>query len=111
MRVPLGDYGANAAALVLCTVANTVAHRRVTFAGADPSTRTAVLGAAAVLLTSLAFTTAGLAVADWLVPASLAVQVGALLVATGLAALVRFVLLRAWVFRAHCRSVVAIPGR
>jgi putative flippase GtrA len=111
LRAPLGDYGANAVALVLCTVANTVAHRRVTFAGADPSARTAVLGAGAVLLTSLAFTTAGLAVAGWLAPASLAVQMGALLVATGLAGLVRFVLLRAWVFRAHRRSTTALPGR
>jgi len=63
------------------------------------------------LLTSLAFTTAGLAVAGWLAPSSLAVQVGALLVATGLAGLVRFVLLRAWVFRAHRRSATALPGR
>ncbi|HEX4082142.1 MAG TPA: bifunctional glycosyltransferase family 2/GtrA family protein [Acidimicrobiales bacterium] len=110
LRAPLGDYGANAAALVVCTVANTVAHRRVTFAGADPSAGTAVLGATAVLLTSLAFTTAGLAVAGWLAPASLAVQLGALLVATGLAGLVRFVLLRAWVFRAHRRSATATPG-
>ena len=111
LRAPLGDYAANVAALVLCTVANTVAHRRLTFAGADPPARTAVLGAAAVLLTSLAFTTAGLAVAGWSAPASLAVQVGALLVATGLAGLVRFVLLRAWVFRAHRRSATALPGR
>ncbi|HEY1734030.1 MAG TPA: glycosyltransferase, partial [Acidimicrobiales bacterium] len=75
LRATLGDYAANAAALVVCTVANTYAHRRVTFAGADPSAGIAVLGGAAVLLTSLAFTTAGLAVAGWLAPASLAVQV------------------------------------
>ena len=36
---------------------------------------------------------------------------GPLLVATGLAGLVRFVLLRAWVFRAHRRSATATPAR
>jgi hypothetical protein len=39
----------------------------------------------------------------------LAAQLAALLVATALAALVRFTILRAWVFRAHLRSVAARP--
>jgi putative flippase GtrA len=106
----LGPYGANLAALVLCTVANTVAHRRFTFAGRGPrSGRTALAGGAAVLGTSLVLTTAALAVAQAVVPGSTLAQLVALVAATAVAAAVRFVLLRAWVFHARDRRPVPSP--
>ncbi len=110
LRGPLGAQAANAASLVVCTVANTAAHRRVTFAErGSPSWRTWIAGTAAVLATSLAFTSAALAVADALDPTSVALEVAVLLVATALAALVRFVLLRAWIFSNYRRRVDRRP--
>ena len=111
LRGPLGPYGANAAALALCTVANTYAHARVTFAGGRPRPADAVSGGLAVLLTSLALTSAALGLVGWLVPSSLGAQVVALLVATAAAGLVRFVVLRAWVFRTYRRSPALPPVR
>jgi putative flippase GtrA len=103
---PLGAYGANAVALVICTLGNTAAHRWITFANQGRlGVRAALAGIAAVLATSLVFTMAGLAIANLLAPGSVGVEVVALLVASGFAALVRFVLLRAWVFRTHLRAL------
>jgi putative flippase GtrA len=98
----LGPFGANVVALAACTAANTVVHRRFTFAGRGPaSRRTEVLGTASVLATSLVLTTLALAAAGALRPGSTVVQLVALVAATAVAAAVRFVLLRAWVFHAR----------
>jgi putative flippase GtrA len=79
-----------------------VVHRRFTFAGRGPaSRRTEVLGTASVLATSLVLTTLALAAAGALRPGSTVVQLVALVAATAVAAAVRFVLLRAWVFHAR----------
>jgi len=64
---PLGAYGANAVALVICTLGNTAAHRWITFANQGRlGVRAALAGIAAVLATSLVFTMAGLAIANLL---------------------------------------------
>ncbi|HVX21507.1 MAG TPA: dolichyl-phosphate beta-glucosyltransferase [Acidimicrobiales bacterium] len=102
LRGPLGPYGANAAALVLSAAANTWAHGRLAFAGGRPRLADVVAGGLAALLTNLALTTAALGLVGWLAPSPTA-QLAALVAATAVAALVRFTLLRAWVFRAHLR--------
>jgi putative flippase GtrA len=95
-----GRFGANAIALTVCTAANTAVHRRYTFARRGrPSSRNLVLGGLAVLATSMGVTSAALALVDragvswWLVA-------GALVAANGAAAVVRFLFLRGWMFRA-----------
>ena len=104
LRGALGPYAANAAALAACTVVNTTVHGRITFGGASrigPSTL--LLGAGAVLATTLSLTSVALLVARALAPASTIAQVSALIVATAGAALARFIVMRAWIFRAHLR--------
>ena len=97
-----GPYLANALALVACTVANTVAHNRFTFTDRQPlSWPTGLLGGLAVLATSLLLTTGALALVDTVFPHSTVAQLAALVAATGAAALIRFVVLRAWMFHAH----------
>ena len=108
LRGTLGDYAANAVALVVCTVANTVAHSRFTF-GSQPAIgwANALVGGAAVLATSLVLTSGALAFVNLFLPTSVMAEVAALVAATAVAALCRFVLLRAWVFRAHLRGAGA----
>ena len=108
LRGALGQYLANVVALALCTVANAVAHRYVSFGGQGViGVRTAISGVTAVFGTSLALTTAALAMVDQLLPTSVTAEVVALVAATAVAAFCRFVLLRAWVFRAHLRDLGA----
>jgi putative flippase GtrA len=97
-----GPYLANTLALVVCTAANTVAHSRFTFTDREPLRwRTGLVGGLTVLATSLALTTAALAVVGLVFPHSTVAELVALIAATAVAALVRFVVLRAWMFRAH----------
>jgi len=104
-----GALTANAGALALCTIGNTVAHGRVTFAPRRPfRPRDQVLGTLVALATSLVCTSAALTVLARLGAGSLGAQVAALVLATAVAALVRFVLFGAWVFR-H-RGVVDASG-
>jgi putative flippase GtrA len=101
----LGALVANAVVLVLTTVVNTAVHARFTFAGRGPFPhRTQLLGAATVLVTSVGLTTVGLLVAGVVSANSLVAQTVAILIGTGVAALVRFCLLRAWVFRSHTET-------
>ena len=106
-----GDYLANLVALLVCTAANSVAHSRFTF-GAQPAIgyRRALVGAVAVFSTSLALTSVALAGVNLVLPTSVTAEVVALVAASGVAALCRFVLLRAWVFRAHLRGTGAAGG-
>ncbi len=98
----LGALVANAVVLVLTTTLNTAVHARFTFAGRGPFRhRTQLLGAGTVLVTSVGLTTAALVGAAALAPDSLLAETAAILVGTGVAALVRFCLLRAWVFRSR----------
>ncbi|MEW2396067.1 bifunctional glycosyltransferase family 2/GtrA family protein [Streptomyces sp. NPDC046862] len=102
LRPAAGSQVANALALLVCAVANTAANRRLTFGlrGRGGVLRHQGRGLV-VFLIGLALTSGSLAVLHHAVPAAthgteLAVLLGANLVAT----LLRFLLFRAWVFRA-----------
>jgi len=101
LRPVVGVLVANAAALALCTAANTAAHGRITFGAEEPvPTRTRVLGNGVVLLTTAVLTTVALAVA-LATGGGAGAQVVAIVAGTAVAALVRFVVLKAWIFRSH----------
>jgi putative flippase GtrA len=103
-----GRFGANALALAICTAANTAVHRHYTFARRHPSHRDLLLGGMAVFVTSLTVTSVALALIDGIGIRSGWVQAGLLVGANGSAALVRFIVLRSWMFRtARTRSFAA----
>ncbi len=96
----IGRFGANALALTVCTAANAAVHRRYTFAGRGaPSRRNLVLGGAAALSTSVAATSVALAVVDATGVSATWALAAALVMANAVASLVRFVVLRGWMFR------------
>ncbi len=102
LRHPLGVYGANTLALGVCTVANTAAHARLTFADRRPfRRRDRWMGGLAVFATSLALSTGALAAVNALGVGSTRDQVAALVAASAAAALIRFLVLRAWAFRSR----------
>jgi glycosyltransferase involved in cell wall biosynthesis len=104
LRAPLGLFGANAVALALCTVANTFAHGRYTFAeDGSMDLGTGILAGCTVYATTLALTSLALGVAEVLAPASLPGQLVGLVVALLAAAFIRFVVLRAWMIRSNRR--------
>jgi len=106
----LGRFAASALALVLCTAANTAVHRHYTFAPrGEPSSRNLVLGGAAALSTSVVLTSLALVAADVVGVHAWWLLAGALVLANGAAALVRFVVLREWMFRAALKTPA--PGR
>ena len=97
---PLGAQQANAIALLLTAIANTAANRRLTFAvrGSRRLFRNHLQGLAVFGL-GLAVTSGALALIHAVSEAPGRLwEVAALVVANGLATLVRFVLLRTWVF-------------
>ncbi|MFJ2816871.1 glycosyltransferase [Streptomyces sp. NPDC087294] len=103
LRPLAGAQVANAVALLICAVANTAVNRRLTFGvrGRHGMVRHQSRGLA-VFAVGLALTSGALAGLHAVSPGTghrteLAVLVGANLVAT----LLRFLLLQAWVFRAH----------
>jgi len=105
----LGRFGANALALAVCTAANTTLHRRFTFARrGDPSRRAVVVGGTAALATSVAVTSSALAGADLAGVRSPWLLAAVLVSANAVAALVRFVVLTGWMFRAP-RSPLSEP--
>jgi putative flippase GtrA len=99
LRHWLGPVGANAVALVLTTIGNTAANRRLTFGiqGRDGLVRDHGAGLAAFGF-ALAITTGAAALLATVAPhAGRLVELVVLIVANGLATLGRFVLLRTWV--------------
>ncbi|HEX4519917.1 MAG TPA: glycosyltransferase [Gaiellaceae bacterium] len=103
LRRALPAQGANALALLITAIANTAANRRFTFAirGSAHTLRHQLQGLAVFAL-ALAITSLSLVVLHAIAPhpsraLELAVLVGANLVAT----ILRFVLLRSWVFRSN----------
>jgi len=101
----LGSYGANALALALCTVGNTVAHARFTFAPRSPvGLRHVIAVGLGGFAIGVGFTTLALGLAGVLGTTSPTEEVVAIVVGTAVAALVRFVLLQAWSFRSHARA-------
>jgi glycosyltransferase involved in cell wall biosynthesis len=102
---PLGVYAANAIAMAIATLFNTAVHRELS-QGTDGQARRGRLVAVAggCYLVSLALTTLGLVVAQWVVPGSLLAEVVAITVANMAAAVFRFAVLRAWIFRPSAQA-------
>ncbi|MBB2911523.1 putative flippase GtrA [Streptosporangium becharense] len=100
LRTVLPAVAANGLALFVTAVANTAANRRFTFGvvGRAGALRHQLEGGLALLI-GLLLSTGGLALLTLLAPgASTATEVVAVVVANALATLVRFLLLRTWVF-------------
>ena len=99
----IGPQAANALGLLLTTLRNTAVNRSFTFGSRAPAGRAQLQGLA-VLALALAVTAAGLHVLHALVadPARW-LEVGVLVVANLVATVLRFLLLRRWVFRAAPR--------
>ena len=96
----LGSYLANAVAIGVCSLGNTAAHRGMAGTARHGLDRWHRSGTAAALFgVSLAFTTAALAATRAAGLTSLAPQVCAVALANLAAAVVRFGILRTWVFR------------
>ncbi|MFB7673226.1 GtrA family protein [Kitasatospora purpeofusca] len=92
---------ANLVALAVSAVANTAANRRFTFGvtGSEGALRHQAQGAVAFLI-ALGLSMGVLELLDRLAPeASRPVEVAGLVLANGLATVVRFLLLKVWVFR------------
>jgi putative flippase GtrA len=100
LRTALSPLAANALSLLFTTVANTAANRRFTFGVTGPANAfRQQLEAGLTFLLGLLLSTGGLALLHALNPhASRGVELAALVGANGVATLVRFLLLRAWVF-------------
>jgi putative flippase GtrA len=100
LRTALSPLVANALSLLFTTVANTAANRRFTFGVTGPANAfRQQLEAGLTFLLGLLLSTGGLALLHALDPhASRGVELAALVGANGVATLVRFLLLRAWVF-------------
>ncbi|MQS12707.1 GtrA family protein [Streptomyces kaniharaensis] len=100
-RMVVDPQAANLIALAVSAVANTAANRRFTFGitGSEGALRHQLQGAVAFLI-GLGLSSGVLALLDHAAPhASRAVEVGGLIVANGLATVVRFLLMKVWVFR------------
>jgi putative flippase GtrA len=108
---PFGPFVADVVALGVCTVANTAANRRLTFAtrGRSGRTRHYFAGLALAAL-PLVLTLATLAVLEALGVTSLAAQLVALTLANLVASASRFTLLRSWVFRPQPASDPPSPS-
>jgi len=97
-RPLFGTYGANAVALAICTLFNMAVHREL--AGPARSRRgRLVLAAGGLFGMSLGMTTLALLAARTIAPASLPLDLVAVTVANAVAAVLRFAVLRGWVFR------------
>jgi putative flippase GtrA len=106
----LGSYPANAVAIALCSLGNTAAHRGMAGTarhGLDRRDRMAT--AAALMGVSLAFTTGALAVTRAVGLTSLLPELVAVSVANAGAAVIRFGILRTWVFRPEFGTNLATP--
>jgi glycosyltransferase involved in cell wall biosynthesis len=102
LRSPLGAYGANAVALVLCSAGAAAFQWRFAAHRDDPAAAATVGGIG--LVVSLVLTSAALGIAQAAGYRSELVEIVALLVATGVAALVRLLAGQAWVLRHRPRT-------
>jgi putative flippase GtrA len=101
----LGSYGANTVAIGLCSLANTAAHRGMAGTDRYDRDRTHRMAVAAGLLgVSLASTTVALAAVRSLGLDSRTAQLAAVTSANTVAAVIRFGILRTWVFRPNYGS-------
>jgi hypothetical protein len=103
--------------MALATLFNTAVHRELS-RNADGLTRRGRMAVVAggLYLISLAFTTAALLIVHWVAAGSLFWELVALTVANAVAAVFRFSVLRAWIFRPGARpsaspdAPVALPA-
>jgi glycosyltransferase involved in cell wall biosynthesis len=104
-RPLVGPIGANAVAMAIATLFNTAVHRELSHT-ADGQARRGRLYAVAggLYAVSFAFTTLGLLVAQLVVPGALLPELVAITLANLVAAVFRFAVLRAWIFRPCARS-------
>jgi putative flippase GtrA len=104
-RPLFGPFGANAIAMAIATLFNTAVHRELS-RSTDGQARRGRLFAVAggLFLVSLGLTTLGLVVAQWIAPSALVAQLIALTMANLIAAVFRFAVLRAWIFRPSARA-------
>jgi putative flippase GtrA len=95
-----GTFGANTLALAICTLFNTAVHKELS-RGADGQPRRGrfVAVVAGLFAISLSLTTLALVAAHLLSASSLPLALVAVTVANAAAAVLRFAILRAWVFR------------
>jgi putative flippase GtrA len=110
-RTFIGPIWANVAALLLTTIANTAANRRLTFGvrGPQDAAKHQFQGLVVFGL-GLGLTTGALALLGALVPgAHQGLEVVTIIVANLVATVLRFVLFRAWVFRGRTRAAGAAP--
>ncbi|MFB6891239.1 GtrA family protein [Kitasatospora sp. NPDC056327] len=100
-RWVVDPQAANLIALAVSAVANTAANRRFTFGitGSDGALKHQLQGAVAFLI-GLGLSAGVLALLDMAAPdASKVVELGGLIVANGLATVLRFLLMKVWVFK------------
>ena len=107
----VGSYLASAVAIVLCSLGNTAAHRGLSGTARHGMDRPRRLGVGAALLgVSLGVTTAALATVHALGIDTLVPELMALTAANALAAVVRFAILRTWVFRPRFGYAPGLPS-
>jgi putative flippase GtrA len=95
-----GNFGANALALAICTLFNTAVHKELAHTLRGPAHRGhfAVISAG-LLAISLALSSLALLTAHAISASSLPLDLVAVTAANGAASVLRFAILRAWVFR------------
>ena len=103
-RPLVGALAANAVAMAIATLFNTAVHRELSRTTDGQARRGRLLAVAGGLYAvSLAFTTLGLLVAQWVAPGALLPELAAITLANLVAAAFRFAVLRAWIFRPCAR--------
>ena len=108
----MGAIAANVVALLLTSIANTAANRRLTFGvrGRGGAARHQFQGLIIFGL-GLGLTTGALALLGYLAPAaSQAVELAVIVAANAAATVLRFVLFRAWVFRPRAIPAMETPA-
>jgi putative flippase GtrA len=103
-----GIYGANALALAICTFFNTAVHRELAGRSTARGARL-VLVAVGLFAVSLTLTTLALMVSQLIDPASLILELLAVTAANAAAAVLRFTVLRGWVFRPSVARTTTLP--
>jgi hypothetical protein len=95
--------------MAIATLFNTAVHRELS-RGVDGQNRRGRFFAVAggLFVVSLGLTTLGLAVAQWIAAGSLLADVIAITIANAFAAIVRFAVLRAWIFRPNVRNETSL---
>ena len=97
--------------MAIATLFNTAVHRELSRTTDGQARRGRLFAVAGGLyLVSLGLTTLGLVVAQWVAPSVLLAELVALTVANVVAAVFRFAVLRAWIFRPSARAGAGADG-